>query len=86
MNTAAKTEEFEHCILCGAMTGVPVSMPIDWRENYEIGVGQVCAQCAKEQRKMAKREHTLTTAQILLAVEESRQETINTNSESLRII
>lgn len=43
------TEEFERCVLCGELTGVPVSMPIDWRENYEIGIGQVCAQCAKKE-------------------------------------
>ena len=41
-------EEFKRCIMCGALTCIPVSMPIDWRENYEIGVGQVCAECAKK--------------------------------------
>ena len=50
-------------------------MPVDWRENYEIGCGQICAECAKKQRKAAERENTLTTAQILQAVEQSRKET-----------
>lgn len=42
------TEEYERCVMCGARTGVPVSMPIDWRENYEMGVGQLCVACAKQ--------------------------------------
>lgn len=46
------TEEFERCIMCGRLTGIPVSMPIDWRENYEIGLGQVCTECAKNEREI----------------------------------
>lgn len=49
VNNTSNTEEFERCVMCGALTCIPVSMPIDWRENYEIGVGQVCAECAKKQ-------------------------------------
>ena len=44
------TEEFERCIICGTLTNIPFSMPIDLRENYEIGLGQLCAECAKEHR------------------------------------
>ena len=43
MNNTPKTEEFERCVVCGALTCVPISMPVDWRENYEIGRGQICA-------------------------------------------
>lgn len=49
-------EEYERCILCGQVTCIPVSMPIDWRENYEVGLGQVCAECAKKQREASERE------------------------------
>lgn len=42
------TEEFERCILCGRLTDIPVSMPIDLRENYEIGCGQVCISCMQK--------------------------------------
>lgn len=73
MNNAPKTEEFERCVMCGELTCIPVSMPIDWRENYEIGMGQICAECAKKQRKAAERGNTLTDAQILLAVEQSKK-------------
>ncbi len=69
-----KLEEFERCIMCGELTCVPISMPVDWRENYEVGLGQVCAECARKQREASKRESTLTDAQILQAVEESRKE------------
>lgn len=75
MKNAPDNEEFERCIMCGKLTCVPVSMPIDWRENYEIGCGQVCAECAKKQREAAVKENTLSTAQILLAVKQSSDET-----------
>lgn len=68
------TEEFERCIICGKLTCVPISMPIDWRENYEVGCGQLCAECAKKQQRTEERESTLTNAQIMLAVEQSRRE------------
>ena len=76
MNTTPNTEEFERCVMCGKLTCVPVSMPIDWRENYEIGMGQVCAECAKKQQKAIERENMLSNAQILLAVERSRKDTV----------
>ena len=75
MNNTPKTEEFERCVVCGALTCAPISMPVDWRENYEIGLGQICAECAKQQRKAMERENMLSTAQILRAVEQSRKET-----------
>ena len=75
VNNTPNTEEFEHCIICGALTCIPVSMPIDWRENYEIGCGQICAECAKKQQKLIERGNALTYEQILLAVEQSRKET-----------
>ena len=75
MSEAPTKEEYERCILCGQVTCIPVSMPIDWRENYEIGCGQICAECAKKQREATIRENALTTEQILLAVERSRKET-----------
>ena len=74
VNNTPNTEEFEHCIICGALTCIPVSMPIDWRENYEIGCGQVCAECAKKERQAAEKGNALTSAQILLAVEQSGRE------------
>ena len=74
MNNPHNTEEFERCVICGKLTCIPISMPIDWRENYEIGCGQICAECTKKQREATERENTLTNAQILQAVEQSRNE------------
>ena len=68
------TEEFERCVICGKLTCIPISMPVDWRENYEIGLGQICAECAKKEREAQLWGNTLTTAQILQAVEECRKE------------
>ena len=74
VNNAPHTEEYEYCVLCGALTSIPVSMPIDWRENYEIGFGQICAECAKKQSRAPGKEKELTTSQVILAVEQSRKE------------
>ena len=73
MSEALVTEEFERCIVCGQVTCIPVSTPIDWRENYEVGCGQLCAECAKKQREASERE-TLSNAKILRAVELSRKD------------
>ncbi len=75
MNNTLNTEEFERCVMCGELTCVPISMPVDWRENYEIGMGQICAACAKKQREASERPDRLTDAQILRAVEQSIKET-----------
>lgn len=74
MNNTPNTEEYERCVMCGKLTCVPISMPVDWRENYEIGCGQICAECAKKQREETERGHALSNAQILQAVERSRKE------------
>ncbi len=77
VNNTPNTQEFERCIMCGKLTCIPISMPVDWRENYEIGLGQVCAECAKKQREATGWENSLSNAQILQAVEQSRKESRN---------
>ena len=74
MEKSPALEEFERCVICGKLTGIPISMPVDWRENYEIGLGQICAECAKKEREAKPWGNTLTTAQILQAVEQCRKE------------
>ncbi len=72
MRKTPKTEEFERCILCGAITDVPISLPIDLRENYEVGVGQICSACAGVQHDFEEKEkNVLTQDQIIIAVEQS---------------
>ena len=48
-NNTSVLEEFERCVMCGELTPIPVSMPVEFRENYELGCGQLCNAC---QRKM----------------------------------
>ena len=43
-------EGYERCVLCGRLTPIPVSMPVDWREDYEMGFGQICIFCKKAMR------------------------------------
>ena len=37
--------EFEICALCHAETTVKKSTPIDQREGYVSGIGQLCKKC-----------------------------------------
>lgn len=53
-------EEFERCAMCGAVTCIPISMPVDWRENYEMGFGQICSKCANEAKDKTKVTNTIT--------------------------
>lgn len=36
----------ELCVCCRRDTGVPVSMPIEYRRNYVAGNGQYCPSCS----------------------------------------
>lgn len=74
VNNTPETEKYEHCVMCGKLTCVPISMPVDWRENYEIGFGQICTECAKKQREAIAKENALKSAQIVLAVGQSEKE------------
>lgn len=38
---------FEKCVICGKTTTVRKDAHIDFRANYEIGVGQFCNECHK---------------------------------------
>ena len=61
----ANNEQFECCIMCGVLTCIPVDMQVDWRENYEVGCGQLCAECAEGRKKAADKEKLEATAKIL---------------------
>ena len=69
MNNTPVTEEFERCVVCNVVTAVPVSLPIDWREYYQIGLGQLCVDCAKKLRKERDKENAISTAQIIREIE-----------------
>ena len=42
---------FERCVMCGEITTVPFSMPVMFRECYEVGCGQFCGNCYKNLQK-----------------------------------
>lgn len=54
VQNAPKREEYERCIMCGVLTNIPVTMPIEQRENYEFGCGQLCPVCYEDIRKTAE--------------------------------
>lgn len=76
VNNDPKTEEFERCVMCGALTSVPVATHIDFREEeYEVGCGQLCNACRLKLREETQTGWSLSNAQILRAVEQSRTDT-----------
>ena len=38
-------EEQDRCILCGEETGYTRNTPVDMREHYVDGAGQLCLEC-----------------------------------------
>lgn len=38
-------EQFERCVICGELTHYTKDTPIEERECYEIGCGQLCYSC-----------------------------------------
>lgn len=53
LNGTPDTKGFERCVICGDLTSVPISMPVDCRDNYVIGLGQICAECASKEYQAA---------------------------------
>lgn len=39
---------FERCVICGKMTTVRKDTHIDFRDHYEIGLGQMCYECDRK--------------------------------------
>ena len=39
---------YEKCVLCGAETKIPVTTPIEEREDYIQGCGQLCTSCRRK--------------------------------------
>lgn len=35
----------ERCVLCGQPTGIPAELPVDRRDCYVEGAGQLCRRC-----------------------------------------
>lgn len=71
VNNKPETGEFEHCVMCGDATNVLISTPIEFRDFYEIGCGQLCFDCAKKRREAVERENALTDLQIMLLFEKN---------------
>ena len=41
-------EKTERCVLCGALTDVPIQQPVSERKYYIPGAGQLCRKCCME--------------------------------------
>ena len=57
--------EYERCVLCGEETPVPAAMPVQWREDYELGCGQLCIACKKLLGKNQQQENGLARQRIM---------------------
>lgn len=42
--------EYEVCVICGAVTDIPKSTPVERRTDYFPGAGQLCYACAMQNR------------------------------------
>ena len=42
--------EYERCVLCGKKTEIPVILPVQDRNDYVVGIGQLCYECVKKLR------------------------------------
>lgn len=71
----SKSQNFERCVMCDALTTVQISTPIDLRDNYEIGLGQLCPTCALKHLKLNEKRNSPSNVQILIAVEQSIKDT-----------
>ena len=40
-----RSNEFEHCIMCGVETAVKIGTHVDMRHGYIEGAGQLCPKC-----------------------------------------
>lgn len=43
-----RPEDEERCVVCGGKTGYRCKTPIDERQFYFVGVGQLCEKCYRE--------------------------------------
>ncbi len=41
----SSNNEYENCIICRCQTAVDINSPIDSREHYVVGLGQLCEKC-----------------------------------------
>ena len=55
---SSAVEEYERCVLCGRRTEVPVTRPVEQRESFVSGCGQLCPACRewlrREQQRMER--------------------------------
>lgn len=48
LHRPASDDKIEHCVLCHKPLDILQSVPIDLREHYICGCGQLCADCYDE--------------------------------------
>ena len=53
-------EEFEKCVLCGKLVDIRKTLPIEFRSNYEVGVGQLCDVCSLQLKQLILDDNSIT--------------------------
>ncbi len=67
------TAGFERCVICGKQTEIPATKPIDLRECYEVGCGQLCISCYQNLRNVNEKDNRLLSEeQLSMVIEQSR--------------
>lgn len=65
-------ETYERCICCGEQTGVLRAMPVDEREYFIHGCGQLCLNCYKKFTLSNGAENELTDEQMEYLIQATR--------------
>lgn len=55
LSCVSTAEEYERCVLCGRRTEVPVICPVEQREYFVSGCGQLCPACGERLRRERQR-------------------------------
>jgi hypothetical protein len=64
VSTNKKETNYEKCVLCHKLTDVSADCPIDAREYYVPGIGQLCNKCFGEIGRDMADESGLTDSQL----------------------
>lgn len=59
-------EIYERCVICGELTAVRIDTPIEFRDYYEIGSGQICYSCHKKIEEENQKQYKPEAMQYLL--------------------
>ncbi len=74
MDKNLKSERFEDCVICGTKTDVAFYTPVDFRENYIVGCGQLCNKCYDNFIDVNEKQKMLSHNQLVYLLKRSKNQ------------